>query len=103
MKNCGRTFLFLVLATALLSCCWTSARAAESSRVDDRGDSDRRTAKTNDFGLAEVRLINDAIARAGADHELVPSKAATDGEWCRRVYLDLIGRVPTVEELHDLS
>ena len=55
--------------------------------------------KVNDFGLPEVALINAAIRKGWSDHNLVPSKAATDGEWCRRVYLDLIGRVPTVEEL----
>lgn len=51
------------------------------------------------FGLPEVALINEQIRKGWQDHELVPSKSATDGEWCRRVYLDLIGRVPTVEEL----
>ncbi|MEX2308706.1 MAG: DUF1549 and DUF1553 domain-containing protein [Pirellulales bacterium] len=56
--------------------------------------------KLNDFGYPEVGLINDAIRKGWADHELVPSKAASDGEWCRRVYLDLIRRVPTVEELN---
>ena len=25
---------------------------------------------------------------------------ATDGEWCRRLYLDVIGRIPTVDELN---
>jgi hypothetical protein len=53
----------------------------------------------NNFGIAEVALINDAIRKGWADKELMPSKAATDGEWCRRVCLDLIGRVPTVDEL----
>ncbi len=52
-----------------------------------------------DFGLPEVTLINKQIRKGWQDHELVPSKSATDSEWCRRVYLDLIGRVPTVEEL----
>jgi hypothetical protein len=55
--------------------------------------------KANDFGLAQVRLINDQTAQAWKEHKLVSSEAATDGEWCRRVYLDVIGRVPTVEEL----
>jgi hypothetical protein len=54
---------------------------------------------TDDFGYPEVALINDAIRKGWSDHDLVPSKAATDGEWCRRVYLDVLGRVPTVEEL----
>jgi hypothetical protein len=54
----------------------------------------------NDFGLPEVALIDEMIRKGWTDQNLVPSKAATDGEWCRRVYLDVIGRVPTVEELH---
>ena len=42
----------------------------------------------------------DAQLRSGwKAHNLRPSRQATDGEWCRRVYLDLIGRTPTVEEL----
>jgi hypothetical protein len=55
--------------------------------------------KVNDFGVPEVALINSAIQKGWGDHNLAPSKQATDGEWCRRVYLDLVGRVPTVEEL----
>ncbi len=55
--------------------------------------------KVNDFGYPEVALINDAIRKGWADHNLVPSKAATDSEWCRRVYLDVLGRVPNVDEL----
>ncbi len=49
----------------------------------------------------EVALINEQIAQAWKDHELAPSPAASDGEWCRRVYLDVIGRVPSVKEVRD--
>jgi hypothetical protein len=52
-----------------------------------------------DFGHPEVALINDAIRKGWADHSLAPSKAALDNEWCRRVYLDLVGRIPNVDEL----
>jgi len=52
-----------------------------------------------DADLPEVALINDLIAEAWQDHNLAPSAAASDGEWCRRVYLDVIGRVPTVAEV----
>src|SRR6185369_12854889 len=34
-------------------------------------------------------------------HKLHASPAATDGEWCRRIYLDVLGRVPSVQELHE--
>jgi hypothetical protein len=60
----------------------------------------KRGREPNDFGVPQVHLINDAIRQGWADHDLAPSPPATDGEWCRRVYLDLIGRVPTVDELN---
>lgn len=47
----------------------------------------------------EVALIDAAIATAWAEQNLVPSPSASDGEWCRRVYLDVLGRIPTVVEL----
>ncbi len=53
----------------------------------------------NSFGIPEVEAINEAIQKSWADHKLSPSAPATDGEWCRRVYLDLIGRIPKVDEL----
>ncbi len=51
--------------------------------------------------LPEVLLINNHIRRGWEDSKLAPSEAASDGEWCRRVHLDLIGRVPTVAEVRD--
>jgi hypothetical protein len=52
------------------------------------------------YGLPQVKFVNERIAAGWADGGLQPSGDATDGEWCRRVHLDLIGRVPSVEELH---
>ncbi|MBI2825765.1 MAG: DUF1549 domain-containing protein [Planctomycetia bacterium] len=46
-----------------------------------------------------VSLINAAILQGWKDAGIAPSQPATDGEWCRRVFLDILGRVPTVEEL----
>lgn len=48
---------------------------------------------------AVVGKINELVRSGWRAHNLRPSRQATDGEWCRRVYLDLIGRTPTVEEL----
>lgn len=48
---------------------------------------------------AVVAKINAAVRSGWKAHNLRPSRQATDGEWCRRAYLDLIGRTPTVEEL----
>jgi hypothetical protein len=51
------------------------------------------------YGIPQVKFINQQISAGWADAGLKPSEPATDGEWCRRVYLDVIGRVPSVEEL----
>src|SRR5262245_55762417 len=73
--------------------------AAESTTTlaTTGGASVHQRDKSDDFGLPQVRLINTAIRQGWADHGFVPSQPATDGEWCRRVYLDLIGRLPTVD------
>ncbi len=49
--------------------------------------------------FAQVTEINRQIAAGWKDYDIRPSPAATDGEWCRRLYLDLLGRIPTVEEV----
>ena len=48
---------------------------------------------------AVVALIDSHIRSAWQENDLRPSPQASDAHWCRRVYLDLIGRVPTVAEL----
>ena len=51
------------------------------------------------FGIEPVRFINEQISAGWSDAGLQPATAATDGEWCRRVFLDLVGRIPSVAEL----
>lgn len=52
-----------------------------------------------DYGIPQVARINQEIRQVWTDNQLMPSPMATDGEWCRRVYLDVLGRIPSVEEL----
>ena len=47
----------------------------------------------------QVGKINELIKQTWDDYEMQPSRPASDGEWARRGYLDVIGRIPTVEEL----
>ncbi|MCA9266287.1 MAG: DUF1549 domain-containing protein, partial [Planctomycetales bacterium] len=47
----------------------------------------------------QLAKIEELLRRSWSDYGLSPASRATDGEWCRRVYLDLLGRVPTVDEL----
>ncbi len=51
------------------------------------------------FGIEPVKFINEQVSAGWADAKLQPSAVATDGEWCRRVFLDLVGRIPSVVEL----
>lgn len=46
------------------------------------------------------KYIDELIRQGWADHDLKPSPPASDGEWCRRLYLDVLGRVPSVDELN---
>ena len=56
---------------------------------------------SQESAIPEVRFINQQIRQGWDDYEIRPSTLATDGEWCRRVFLDIIGRVPSVTELHE--
>lgn len=53
-----------------------------------------------DFGILQIKLINEQIRQGWQAHQLSPSPTATDGEWCRRLFLDLLGRVPSTAELN---
>lgn len=46
-----------------------------------------------------VELINTQLRAGWEEHGLRPAVAATESEWCRRVYLDVLGRLPSVGEL----
>lgn len=47
----------------------------------------------------QIAFIDERIEAGWKDAGVTPADQATDTEWCRRVYLDCIGRIPTVEEL----
>ena len=47
----------------------------------------------------QVELIDKSIEQAWKDFKLTPAKLEDDGLWCRRVYLDVLGRIPTFKEL----
>lgn len=51
----------------------------------------------------QVVSINSAIEQGWADYEIRPAAEADDLVWCRRVYLDVIGRIPSFEELQEFA
>ena len=59
--------------------------------------------RASDYGVPQVRQINQEIRRVWADYELRPSPRCDDGQWCRRVYLDVLGRIPSVAEVKEFT
>jgi hypothetical protein len=97
-------------AVALGTVCWSfGAFAAEDTAAKSGAEKPAATSTpkaptlpksaSSDFGIPQVAFINEQIRAGWAAHKLSPSKEATEGEWCRRVYLDVLGRIPSVVEL----
>ncbi|MBX9791073.1 MAG: DUF1549 and DUF1553 domain-containing protein [Pirellulales bacterium] len=45
-----------------------------------------------------VSLIDSQLQQDWSEQGIIPSESATDGQWFRRAFLDLIGRIPTLVE-----
>jgi hypothetical protein len=77
---------------------------AQAENAQPETDAKTATPKAsvgNDHGIPQVRRINEEIRQVWEDNKLRPSAPASDAEWCRRVFLDVLGRVPSVNELRD--
>lgn len=89
-----RWALLLVTATAVGSA--AAAQPADSPRAGaPRAGSSQAAGQLP----PQVAVINEAIEQQWRDYEIKPAADADDATWCRRVHLDVIGRVPTVAEL----
>ena len=51
----------------------------------------------------QVEKIDKAMESAWADAKIKPSAVEDEIKWCRRVYLDLIGRIPSFEEFSEFA
>src|SRR5438270_13773045 len=50
---------------------------------------------------ALAQRVDALIAKPWAEAGIKPAPPATDGELCRRLYLDLIGKIPSVIDVRD--
>ena len=84
------------------------SKPAAKAEAKTDGDSKTETKPSSkkrreDFttGSSDVLLtfINEQIRQGWTDNEVEPSELASDGEWIRRVYLDIVGHVPPVEDV----
>ncbi len=70
-----------------------AAFAGTSARSIAQEDTDSR--------YPQISRINQLVEKVWDEFQLKPSEDATDEQWCRRVYLDLVGRIPKVNELDE--
>ncbi len=54
--------------------------------------------KSGGSTIPQVAAIDKGIAEAWADAKVKPTRTSTDDEFLRRAYLDLLGRIPNVQE-----
>ncbi|HEY5314406.1 MAG TPA: DUF1549 domain-containing protein, partial [Pirellulales bacterium] len=96
--------LTLAAWAGLALCLSASMATAETSQGKAPAKSSSRPARSiSNSGINDdtiIAFINAEIAKGWQDTQIAPSPKATDSEWCRRVYLDIVGRIPTVAELH---
>jgi hypothetical protein len=60
------------------------------------------TALAAESGIpSQVATIDEIIEQGWRDFEIRPAPEVDDATWCRRVFLDVIGRIPSNEELQE--
>lgn len=89
---------FRLAGWLVASCIAIAATSAEGISVTSAAD------KTGAITLPpQVEKIDLAMQAGWADAGVKPSPAEDELKWCRRVYLDLIGRIPSYEELGEFA
>jgi len=70
-----------------------------TAAVNEPASTAKKGAQAPSYNLSQVAFINDQIRQGWEGNSLTPSVLATDSEWCRRLFLDVLGRTPSVDEL----
>ncbi|MCG8585047.1 MAG: DUF1549 and DUF1553 domain-containing protein [Pirellulales bacterium] len=86
-------------ATATAILVFVGAASGQDTTPKPVDPAERYRNAAPDYGIDQVRYINELIRKHWADYELTPAEPASDAEWCRRVYLDIVGRIPSYQEL----
>ncbi len=91
----GRSFFRLFGSLGLVL---TLAGYDSNLSADEAKKSDEATTAAEGAEVPLGEFIDQQIRQGWQDNEIVASAAASDEEWVRRIYLDLLGRIPTMEE-----
>lgn len=98
-----RQWVSAMVAASMMAGVWVEqpqVAVAQQAGSSAAKTSAKPTEKSTDYGIPHVKKINDEVSAQWADNGITPSPKVEDSLWCRRVYLDVIGRIPTVEELN---
>lgn len=71
--------------------------AADSKKIDIEQHPDSKPGSNESI----VAFVNSELRRVWDDNEQQPSVVADDGEWLRRVYLDVLGHIPTAKQTRE--
>ena len=103
-NRCFRTARALLSLAAMLAAGWITLATGWTTLAAEKKDSppgelsnELSSSATSDADI--IAFINEQIRKGWKDAEVAPSPEASDNEWCRRVYLDILGRIPSVSEL----
>jgi hypothetical protein len=84
--SAGKGFALVLIAVVGMGClAWA-------------GDPTPKGSKKPTSAIPQVAAIDKGIAEGWAAAGIKPARPATDEEFLRRAYLDLVGRIPTVQE-----
>jgi hypothetical protein len=80
---------------------WVAAVAVFSVALASGASAVRAADQAFTTGSSDVLIqyINQQIRQSWTDNTVEPSPVADDSEWCRRVYLDIVGHIPPLEDL----
>ena len=93
MKKLSIVFLFVSIALAGVGM-FNNFVSAQDSEEDKKTSAKVKPKSEEEL----VKAINTMLEAAWKEDELKPSAPAKEGEWLRRVYLDTVGRTPTLDE-----
>lgn len=90
--------LLVALQVAELAADSRAAFAGSDEKTSEPNIEINQTSEVPGTTESLVAHIDQQLRQAWSDNEIQPSETASDEEWIRRIYLDLCGRIPTLEE-----
>lgn len=91
-------YLILLITTFSLA-----SSADHVSFADDSKPALDRKSLRRETVMPQVDKINRAMTELWSENGMKPSPTEEESKWCRRVFLDVLGRIPTLEEYVEFS